>query len=187
MCTATLVNQKEFKFKLGDSTTLSEFDKLYRELFSRDWEVDGKIYNLEKRGWGIDYNSHKRSLGLCRYRKFTNRPGTIFISKTLLGNNLGKALDFEDVIRHEFAHAIDVINRGFSNHDSRWRDICRQVGANDSRLHEGFLEKPKGKYSASCIKCGKEHQKYRKPTRQSTCRCVGGFNADYALDWKQNY
>ena len=185
---STLINnQKEFKFKKGDSTTMVEFDKLYKELFNRTWIVGGREYNLNDLGWVRGYNTRKSALGICEYGKYNKLIKKVFISKTLLNKNLDKPLDFEDTIRHEFAHAIDVEMRGHSNHDYHWQSICRAVGADDSRLHEGFLVKPKGKYSATCVKCGNDYQKYRKPTRQSSCKCIGGFNADYALDWKQNY
>lgn len=182
---AIIENQKEFKFKKGDSTTLQEFDDLFSELFNRTWVVQGKEFNLSDLGWKRDYNKRKKALGLCSYRGGRygqiNRRGTVFISMELLSRNLDKAYDFEDTIRHEIAHAIHAEIAGRSNHGAGWKAIARAVGADDTRTHEGFLEMPKGKYLAYCPnpKCDVERPYYRKPTaigRKACGKCCKKYN-----------
>jgi predicted SprT family Zn-dependent metalloprotease len=195
-------DQKEFYFQKDSVTTMEEFDELFQELWSRDWEVFGTIYNLSKLGWGLDYNNRKKSLGLCTYRSKKSwrsnqyellERDSIWISKTLLSHNLDKAYDFEDTIRHEIAHAIHAEYSGRSNHGKTWKAIARQVGADDTRCHEGFLEKPKGKYTVVCDKCGYTNEKYRKPRVTRACGVCcnkhnnGRFDEKYKLRLVQNY
>jgi predicted SprT family Zn-dependent metalloprotease len=183
---STEVSQKEFLFKKNETTTAKEFNVVFTELFHRDWYVQGRKFNLPEAGWKMGYHTKKNSLGTSRQIRGT-RTGSVLISKTLLLKNLDKAHKFEDTIRHEIAHAIDTIIRGYSNHDFQWKAIARELGADDSRTYDGALKKPKGKYSAECKKCGTIHERYRRPKRASVCNCVGTWDSDYILDWKQNY
>ena len=189
--TITMTNQKEFIFSKDAVTTLREFDKVFEELFNRTWVVRGVEYNLAKMGWKRGYNTRKRALGLCSYRR--GFAGTVFISKSLLSLNLDKAYEFEDTIRHEIAHAIHAVLCGRSSHDYVWKSICREIGADDSRLHEGFLETPKGKYTLKCGTCNYQSEYHRKPTRRKACSgCCnkhshGRFDPRFELQLTQNY
>lgn len=183
-----LTDQKEFKYNEGDATTPREFDNLYKELFNRDWEVNGKTYNVAQLGWTREYSNTSRALGHVRYSRRNNSIRRLFISKKQLTLNLDKAKDFEDTIRHEIAHAIDTEIRGKTNHDAYWKMVARALGADDSRLHEGFLVKAKGKYSATCVKCGIIHEAYRKRTRKGWCKCNGGtFRPQDVLIFEKNH
>jgi predicted SprT family Zn-dependent metalloprotease len=203
MCETLTTDQKEFKFKEGDSTTLNEFNELFKKLFARTWVVNGQEFHLPSLGWDMGYNSRKQSLGIISYRgkrNYTTREVTlhdkmVYISKVLLSQNLDKAADFEDTIRHEIAHAIDVEIRGKSYHDNHWKMICRELGADDTRLHEGFLNKPKGKYTLTCPNpdCDVVNERYRKVKRVPACgKCCkkysgGNFDPKYRFEVTQNY
>lgn len=39
------------------------------------------------------------------------------------------AADIRDVVRHEFAHALDILDRGTSAHDRVWKEWCEATGA----------------------------------------------------------
>jgi predicted SprT family Zn-dependent metalloprotease len=184
---AIIEKQKEFYYVEGESTNLEDFDALFEELFSRDWVYKGKTYNLPKLGWTREYCNATSKLGDCWYYRRT-KLGKVRISMTLLKKNLDKGASFEDVVRHEIAHAIQYILRGTSNHGWEWKDIAMTVGANPTRIHEGEIAKPKGKYSAKCPKCGTVHQAQRKRTRDSWCKCTGRtFKQEEKLVFKPNY
>lgn len=206
----TQQDQKEFFFSKDSVTTQKEFDELFEALFNRDWEVNGEIFNLPKRGWKRGYNKRKKSLGICSYKSKTAsigsfhnssryktyellRAGEVAISSELLVHNLDKAHDFEDTIRHEIAHAIHTHISGRSDHGRVWKSIARQVGANDDRCHEGFLVKPKGKYTLVCGTCKNETEKYRLPKNKKACgKCCnahnnGRFSDRFVLEVIKNY
>jgi predicted SprT family Zn-dependent metalloprotease len=196
-------NQKEFKYQEGDATTLTDFDQLFKDLFARTWVVDGKEFHLPSLAWERGYNKRNGSLGIIQYKYRRNTitgerhlyNKKVLISKVLLSRNLDKAVDFEDTIRHEIAHAIDVEIRGKSNHDGHWKKICRAIGADDTRLHEGFLNKPKGKYTLTCPnpECDVVVEKYRKFNKRKACgKCCnkysgGKFDEKYIFNVTQNY
>jgi predicted SprT family Zn-dependent metalloprotease len=177
-------NQKEFIHSKEDSTTMEGFHKLFETLFNKTWVVRDREFNLPELGWTMGYHRKKRALGSCNHRRGV-RHGKVMISQELLSRNLDKAYDFEDTIRHEIAHAIDVVIRGKTNHDWHWKFIARAVGADDRRIYDGVLEKPKGAYSAKCGMCGKIHYKYRKSSSRRVCKCIGGWDEKYVLDFKK--
>lgn len=198
MNSITAQDQKEFKYTKTCSTTFQEFDELYRELFNRTWLVNGKEYNLSELGWSRDYNNRKRSLGTCQVKIRRGLTRELYakkvnISKCLLIENLDKAYDFEDTIRHEIAHAIHIEMEGTTNHGPTWKMIARELGGDDSRLHEGFLEKPKGKYTLVCGTCNYQSEKYRRPKNRKACgKCCnkyanGRFDERFELNVIQNY
>ncbi len=164
----------ELTYSENDHGNFSDFDTLYRKLFNTTWYVKDKTFNLKELGWSMGYNNRKTALGVCK-----PRTKKIEISRPLLVNNMDKIADFEDTIRHEFAHAIDYILRGKSNHDMHWQFIAIELGANGNRCHEGFLEKPKGKYDLVCPneECDYTRNFYRKPKLNRACyKCCNKYN-----------
>lgn len=198
MKTLSQQSQKELITPENHTTTFEEFDELYKELYDRVWEVKGKNYHLPTLGWDRRYNE-RESFGLCSYRyskkaknhyKLTKRVA-IWISKSVLTANLDRARLFEDVVRHEIAHAIDCEIRGHSNHDRHWKSICVEVGAEPERLYAGQLYSDKTyKYTLSCDSCGNVFHKSRmgKNREYSCARCAPTkFDRDYLLNVEQNY
>jgi len=108
----------------------------------------------------------KKTLGSCHYIKGSQEGRYISLSKTYVRLNSDALI--EDTIRHEIAHALDVIKRGYSDHSFSWKLLCRITGANPSRLKSGVVSAP-AKYTSTCS-CDKTYKRHRL-TRGSTYRC----------------
>lgn len=180
MCTL-VKSQKEVLWENKETFTLAELTKLANTLMSQTWVVNGKEFNLFERGWTFGYNNRKRSLGVCKSTK------RIELSKALARLNGNNPREWEDVVRHEIAHAIDYATRGVSDHGYRWKSICVQVGANPQRLYKGELSKPQPKYILECNCCGYIIKRYRKPKRKSSCgKCTPNyFDPSKIMELKQ--
>jgi predicted SprT family Zn-dependent metalloprotease len=92
---------------------------------------------LKDLGWEINYNNAKTSAGKCKRKATRNRytgeitvkSKTVELSNHLLRQNLeeGKASEWEETIRHELAHAVDIELRGKSNHDRTWKAVANAM------------------------------------------------------------
>lgn len=155
-----------------DSISKYEFNELFDLLMCRTWEVDGYVYNLANLNWSWGYNTNKSRLGVCR-----GKQKLIEISTFLLYPNLATgAKEFEDTIRHEIAHAIDVEVNGSSSHGYKWQRIAIQVGAKPTRCSSG-IETGKGKYTVKCDTCNHEEQAHRKRRGATACgKCCRRHN-----------
>jgi predicted SprT family Zn-dependent metalloprotease len=96
----------------------------------------------------------KRSLGRCHYGRIKK----ITLSKWYVENNKEELV--EDTILHEIAHALDYLERGYSNHDAPWKKICVRIGARPERCSKN-ADKPKGHYKYSVTCCDKTYGKHR--------------------------
>lgn len=170
-----------------DSITKIEFNNLFDLLMLRTWEVDGYHYNLANLNWSWGYNTNKSRLGVCR-----SRQKSIEISTFLLHPNLATgAKEFEDTIRHEIAHAIDVEVNGSSSHGRQWQRIAIQVGAKPTRCSKR-IETGKGKYTVKCTTCNHEEQAHRKRRGASACgKCCrkyagGRYDKRFILQFIEN-
>lgn len=120
--------RKEMYFAEGQTTTAREIENLANELLSLTWTIDiyrhkeASVINLKDLGWRFEFNTRKRAAGLCNYRT-----KTISVSKWLLMQNLDKALNFENTVRHELAHALDKAMGGSNHHNNVWKAIARKV------------------------------------------------------------
>lgn len=162
---------KELYYNEGDSTTVSEVKELFKELLSLTWTIDiyrngePKEYNLKDLGWTIEYNNAKTSAGYCKWKwRRTRVMGStlkkeihtkrVQLSMHYLTQNLteGKGAEWEEVIRHELAHAVDVEMRGKSNHDRVWKAVAHQMLSNGRRTFssEELEDKKLSKYTLSC-------------------------------------
>lgn len=141
---------------------------------------------LQAIGWIFQFDRARRRLGICRWERADRRVRIISLSRFYAANLGWSAM--EDVVRHEVAHAIDFERRGRSYHDSTWRAIARQVGADPSRLYEGRIPVDHGsRYVGVCPACRSEHPFYRRVTRIHACPLCcrahndGRFTPRYAL------
>lgn len=170
-------------FKNKNSITVVEFTKLFKDLMNVDWVVGTKTYNLIELGWTLGWNNRKTSLGVCKLRS-----KKIEISKFLLKLNLDKPSEWEDTIRHEIAHAIEVEMRGVSSHGRIWKRICGYTLANPTRTCDNPLDVGNGhKFELVCPNCEASTKYFRKPKVNKACgECCnthnfGRFSEDYRL------
>lgn len=109
----------------------------------------------------------KRTLGSCHYILDSTSGRYISLSKTYV--QLNDVDLVEGTIRHEIAHALDVLDRGYSDHSFAWKLKCRITGANPERLNSGDIKRAKAKYETVC-QCGKKFSRHR-ISKSTTYRC----------------
>jgi len=184
----------------GDSTTLAEIRDLANELLGITWTIDiykhqpAQHINLSDKGWRFEFNSRKRAAGLCEFAPSRGRK-VIYISEWLLKQNLEKASEFENTLRHELAHALDYEMRRTSDHSRIWKAIAKQVLCTAERCYtsDQIAVKVKTKYTLICDTCGKQSPSHKIKRRVSACGdCCrqfngGKFSEQYALRQVQNY
>lgn len=178
---------KHLAFRNREVITLIEFTNLFKNLMNVDWVVGSKIYNLIELGWSMGWNNRKTALGVCKLRS-----KKIEISRYLLELNLDNPSEFEDTIRHEIAHAIEVEMRGTSSHGRIWKRICGYTLANPTRTCENPLDVgDTHTYELVCPNCAKTDKYFRKPKANKACyECCtkhsnGRFSEDYRLVLKK--
>ena len=188
--------RKEMHFVEGQSTTTREIEKLANDLLDLTWTIDiyrhkeASIINLRDLGWKFEFNTRKRAAGLCSYRK-----KTIFISKWLLTQNLDRALNFENTIRHELAHALDGAMGQRSHHNHIWKAIARKVLCNAERCYSSdeISVNETTKYTLICDNCEKKIPSHKVKKVNSACgECCNNYNGGkysqkYVLRQVQNY
>jgi predicted SprT family Zn-dependent metalloprotease len=171
-------------------TTLRELTLLANVLLTTEFSVGSFKGNLAQLGWKFEFNTRKRSLGLC-----SSRRKTIYLSSWLAKQNLNKSSQLENTLRHELAHAIDFEIRGKSDHSYIWKNIAVSVLCSGDRCYSGevITIKEETKYTLICVNCGGNFKKHKRPKRTSACaKCCnqhngGRYSADYILEVKQNY
>ena len=127
-----------------------------------EFNVHGQNAPYFKFKWGRG----KKQLGACHYLHNSTEGRYISLSRSYVKLNSDELI--EDTIRHEIAHALDVMDRGYSDHSWRWKTKCRLTGANPSRLKSN-VKAPKAKYESTCS-CGKTYKRHR-ISSSSTYRC----------------
>ncbi len=173
----------EYWYAEDDTTDFASIERLAESLLDTHWSVDDYYINLLDKGWSFEWNNKKRSCGSCsRSRK------TIYLSRFLFCRNKDKAMQWENTLRHEIAHAIDNHIRGASNHDEHWKMIARILLANPSYSWKGEIDSHY-KYKVYCSNCGHSHGKHRKSSREAACRscCVKYNNGKYTRDYLLTY
>lgn len=171
---------KELFFDKSDATTIDGVKELFRYLFELDWTIDiyrhksAKTFNLSQLGWSIGFNSRKKSAGICKVRWRRNALGDkelyakrIELSMHFLTQNLeeGKATEWEEVIRHELAHAIDFELRKKSNHDRHWKAVANTM-LSSGRVTFTSDELKDQKMSKYTLKCVEEGCDYKRPSHK---------------------
>lgn len=171
-------------------TTQYEITTLANDLLNTTFDVNGRTIKLSVLGWKFEFNSRRRAMGLCSKRR-----KTIYISLWLLKQNLNKSAEFENTLRHELAHAIDMEFRGTSDHSYKWKSIARQVLCSGERCFksENIKITEETKYTLICDNCGREAKKHRKPKRKIACgKCCeehanGKYDERFAFKVITNY
>lgn len=191
---------KELYFTPQDATTISEIKRLFEMLLDTTWSIDiykggtSRVINLKQLGWKIEYNNAKRAAGKCKWGWRRNgfgdkevRYGTkkVLLSMHYMKQNLeeGKAAEWEEVIRHELAHAMDVEIRGKSNHDNHWKAVAREM-LSSGRVtfsKDELKDEKLSKYTLKCVEddCDytrKSHKKRKENARSFPC-CTTCYNA----------
>jgi len=142
-------------------------------------------------GWKFEWNTRKRSFGLCSPRK-----KTIALSLYLLPTIDNASA--EDTIRHELAHALDIMDRGASDHSWKWKAWAIKVGADPTRTkshdnREAFEQlATQSKYTLTCPN-GHTMPSHKRKKRGGSCGACGtergmkGFQEEFRLVQTQNY
>jgi predicted SprT family Zn-dependent metalloprotease len=186
----------EMHFEENCETTFGELERLANRLLETTWTIDiyrhkdASVINLKDLGWTFEYNTRKRAAGLCNYRN-----KTIYLSKYLVSQNLNKALEFENTLRHELAHALDNAMGGRNHHNRVWKAIARKVLCTAERCYKTEdIGDTQSKYTLVCENgCGKKQPSHKKKKRISACGdCCRNYNGGrytekYALTQIQNY
>jgi len=190
---------KELYFKKNDATTVAEVKELFEKMLDVTWTIDiyrnreAKTINLRDLGWTIGYNNRKNAAGICKRAKgrrdffgdITFGVKQVELSMHLINQNLeeGKGSEWEEVIRHELAHAVDFEIRGKSNHDRTWKAIANAMLSSGTRTFswDDLKDEKLSKYTLKCIEdeCDysrKSHKK-RKVNARSYPACTTCYNA----------
>lgn len=101
--------------------------------------------------WG-GFNKRRRNCGECYVEEGDRK---ICLSRYYVDQN--DEATVTNTILHEIAHALDVEERGDSQHDKHWRKWCRVVGCTEERTNS--QAKVQYLYNDKC--CGNTHGKHR--------------------------
>jgi predicted SprT family Zn-dependent metalloprotease len=101
--------------------------------------------------WG-GFNKRRRNCGECYVEEGDRK---ICLSRHYVDQN--DEATVTNTILHEIAHALDVEERGDSQHDKHWRKWCRVVGCTEERTNS--QAKVSYLYNDKC--CGHTHGKHR--------------------------
>lgn len=141
--------------------------QMVEDLLNVRWKIKsrGEVYtiNLKDIGWTLGFKSMKRALGRCQ-----TRGRKIWISTYFLNANPDKRMEWEDVVRHEIAHALDYFIRNTSDHGYEWKNIAIQVRAEPSAKTDAFTS-GEAKYKATCNTCGEVSVAHKRRKREAAC------------------
>ena len=137
----------------------------------------------ELKKYRLVYGKAKNTLGTCYWiKKF------IRISKYHLEKSSKNAM--VDTLLHEIAHAISYERDKNTGHNYKWKQVCKEIGAEPSRLASDYHipQSYEYKYVAVCPNCGKKSYMNRKTRSKYSCgNCSGGrFNAKYEFKYEKN-
>lgn len=126
------------------------------------------LHGLTELGWRFGFNDHKRTLGMCYYRK-----KRIEVSQTLVRSKNMEQI--RETILHEIAHALVGPGKG---HGPEWKAMVVKVGAQPKACAESGLipQSERGAIARAECSCGVPHFRYRKPrnpARQVYCTKAG--------------
>lgn len=201
---------KELYFDTNRETTIDELKELVEYMLGLTWKIDiyrnkpAQRINLADLGWTFKFGKTKRAAGRC-VRKGVKRnffgdiesvdKKYIELSMHYIDQNLEESKEWEEVIRHEIAHALDVEIRGKSNHDRHWKAIAQSILSTGARTFtkEQLKDEKTSKYTLICDNCGETQPSHRKKKRKSACvDCCNEYNGGrytekFALRQVQNY
>lgn len=200
---------KELYFGKNDATSVEEVMALFQHMFQLDWTIDiyknkePQTFNLSKLGWKVGVNKAKTSAGYCQWRwEIVNEffgekryyGKKVELSLHYLGQeqNLaeGKGLEWEEVIRHELAHAIDFEMRKKSNHDKHWKAVANAMLSNGRRTFtkKELRDDKSSKYTLICPNCGYSCKKHKNTGHTYACGlCIKSEGVRHTMTMRQNY
>ena len=143
-----------------------------------------------KNSWVFKFDNARKRFGMCQWGG-----GKYVVSLSKHLTLLNDEPQVRDTILHEIAHALDVEDRGYSNHDANWRQIALSIGCNGERCYSSKeVVQPQMKYTVKCNNCGNESKAMRQPRRSSNacgkcCRKYNGgeYTPKFKLVYIQNY
>lgn len=94
------------------------------------------------KGWSFRWGRGKRLLGSCEERRKIIRLSAPYVQ-------INETSHVRDTVLHEIAHAIAGCKAG---HSEAWKKVCRQIGANPSRV-DRTASLPKAPYEIYCPGC----------------------------------
>jgi len=177
--------------------TLNNIEDMALDLLGQDFEYNGNTYNLVDYGWHFRFGNTKRALGRCIHRTYS-RKGIIELSQWVIENSEETYDKWVNTMLHEIAHAIDVIIRGKSSHDWKWRSIALAIGCDGERTtsleFKDLVNNPISKYTMICPNghTRPSHKRKSSHSRQSCGKCnkergLTGFNNAFLLKQIQNW
>lgn len=137
--------------------------------------------------------SMTRRLGHVKFNKNENKVVEIAFQKEYC--TYGKVEYVVDTVKHEVAHVLDIMERGYSNHDDNWKRLAVKVGAKPDRVKTDYLWQEdyttkQMKYTLTCEHCGKvSHKSRMHQGSQFSCGACNPKEYDerYLLKVVQNY
>lgn len=149
------------------------------------------LINQHLAGVDIEFklSTTKNALGICKYQVY-NGIGGIEIRKLCIEIShpiamLNPIPLTRETVLHEIAHAIDVLKRGYTNHDNHWRAIALSIGSNGERTTGGKEVKiPQAKYTLTCPNCGRTKEAHRLTKRLKNIACGRCCNGVYQEKYK---
>lgn len=173
-------------FASTDSTTTEEVQRLFERLLDTTWTINiykhrnSRTFNLKELGWTIEYTKKKNSAGTCIRRRnrstgeITNKRVALsmhFLSQSVnLGE--GKGTEWEEVIRHELAHAVDIEMRGVSDHSTIWKAVAKEMLSNGERTftEDNLKDEKPSKYTLKCVEEGCDYKRPSYKKRKENAR-----------------
>ena len=185
--------------QMSTKVSKSKVQDMALELMEKDFEVRGRVFNMNELGWRFSFSTHKSRFGQCSFRRVgfgDNRSITnkrLYLSQWLIQNSSKTFAEWKNTMLHEIAHAIDGEIRYTTNHDYRWKSIALAIGCDGKRCSSAEIDARASKYTLVCPNCGKETASHKKKRRLSACgQCCrdynnGKFSMEFKLIQEQNY
>lgn len=139
--------------------------------------AENKFMNLIELDWNVKLGNAKNSAGRCTRRSngFDVKKYITLSKFWIQKHDKEKVLD---TITHEIAHAIDIEQRGTTDHSFIWVNIHRELGGSGKRAFNSKIEDEEEiyKYHAVCENCGIIGGWQRKPKgNYYECKKCGGI------------
>ena len=113
-------------------------------------------------GWRFRWGRGKRALGSCNYTTKTITLSGYYVE-------MNEVAHVRDTILHEIAHAIAGRDAG---HGARWKAVCREIGAEPTRL-DRTATMPPAPYEIVCTRCDRVVARRHRRVASKTLRRMG--------------
>lgn len=121
-------------------------------------------WGLTDKHWKFQWNSRKKAFGICNFKEKTIE----------LSSYLWPAISEEeqkDTVKHELAHALDFLQRGYSDHGRQWKIWAMRLGAKPmacAKIAISIEEVQPSKYISICPN-GHSFPSHRLRKRRTSC------------------